>query len=237
MRVHVLRHVEFEGPAMIAEWAAERGHSLSESMASDGDLPATGDVDLLVVMGGPMAADDLEGNPWLEPEIACIRDAIDGGRLVLGICLGAQLIAAAAGGSVRRNAYREIGWYPVRRTAASARDPLFAAFPDVLVVGHWHGDTFELPDGIEPLLSSDACANQAFSLADGRVVGLQFHLEWTVEALESLVDACIDELSVSSPYVTTAAEMLSHAERHVASCRAALWMLLDLMVSLAEEKR
>jgi len=234
MRLHVLQHVPFEGPAAIAEWALERDHAVSQSLAFTEEYPPIADVDFLVVMGGPMDADDHEKNPWLVAEKRYIAEAIDAGLLVVGICLGAQIIAEVAGGKVKRNAWPEIGWFPVRRTDSSRLDALFAVFPEVLIVGHWHGDTFDLPEGVKPVLSSDACQNQAFTLHDGRVVGLQFHLEWTRESLEALVDECIDELVDGGPYLSTAPEMFAGAERHLAACRKALWMLLDLMVALPQ---
>ncbi|HSK48227.1 MAG TPA: type 1 glutamine amidotransferase [Coriobacteriia bacterium] len=235
--MHVLKHVPYEGPASIAEWATGRGFDITESLAVTEEHPPVSEIDFLVVLGGPMSADDHTKNPWLPAEKRFVAEAIDAGIFVLGVCLGAQILAEVAGGRVRRNDYPEIGWYPVRRTASSSLDPLFGVFPDVLVVGHWHSDTFDLPEGVKPTLSSDACANQAFTLNNGRVVGLQFHLEWTGESLEELVDACIDELVDGGPYLTTAPQMLAHAEHHLDACRSALWMLLDLMVSLPEGRQ
>lgn len=238
MRLHVIKHVPFEGPALIAEWAEERGHQVTEAFALTEEHPPLADVDFVVVMGGPMAADDHEASPWLAAEKRWIAEAISADKLVLGVCLGAQIVAEAIGGRIRRNQYPEIGWYPVRGSRRSEDDPVWWSFPDVLVVGHWHGDTFDLPDGVAPALSSDATANQAFSANGGRVVGLQFHLEWTPEALESLVDECIDELNGTPPYVTTPTDMLQEAKRHYPACRAALWKLLDAMatVSIAVEE-
>lgn len=232
MRIHVIRHVPFEGPAAIAKWAASRGHSLTESLALTETLPTLEDVDLVVVMGGPMDADDEVTSPWLVAEKRWVRDAMDAGKLVLGVCLGAQILAELAGGRVKRGRHREIGYFPVRRTPEAAEDLVFAALPDVLVVGHWHGDTFDLPEGVEPAYSSDVTVNQAFSLNGGRVVGLQFHLEWTREALEELIDACRDELAEGGPHVADAASFLAHAEQHTASSIDTLFALLDRMAAL-----
>ncbi len=226
LRIRIVRNIAFEGPALIGEWATARGHSLTESLAVTEQYPRASDVDLLVVMGGPMDADDHDASPWLAAEKAFVRDVLGAGGRVLGVCLGAQVLAEVAGGRVKRNPVREIGWFPVRATEAGRRDPRFAAF-DGAVVGHWHGDTFDLPAGVDPLLSSDATSNQAFVTADGRGVGLQFHVEWTEESLAELVRGCEDELCEGGPYVMSGEEMLAHATRHIGTCRRLLFTLLD----------
>lgn len=235
MRMHVVRHVPFEGPGLIAAWANEHGYQVTESSALTEEYPPVQEVDLLVVLGGPMAADDHAGNPWLLAEKGYLSGAITAGCCVLGVCLGAQILAEAIGGAVRRNHHPEIGFYPVFRTQVSA--PVFSAFPDGLVVGHWHGDTFELPPAVPSSLESAATPNQAFSLHDGRVVGLQFHLEWTPDAVKALIDASSDELSAGSRWVSSASALLEGVQRHEPACRDALWALLDRMVISAKEGR
>jgi len=235
VRVHVIRHVPFEGPGLIAEWARDRGHRLSESNAVAGQYPRFDEVDFVVVMGGPMAADDIDDSPWLLAEKRYLSRTIAQGRSVFGVCLGAQIVADVAGGRVRRNPEREIGWFPVVSTPAAADDPVFSAFPDGLVVGHWHGDTFDLPPGAEPMLGSEATPNQAFSLAAGRVVGVQFHLEWTEESLAELLHECDDELTVPGGYVSSAESMLAEAPSRIPACREALFAILDSMESLTKE--
>lgn len=235
MRMHVMMHVEYEGPALIAEWAVEHGHTVTRSLAPD-TPPPLDEIDFLVVMGGTMSAADEAGFPWLADEKRYVADAIAARKLVLGICLGSQILAEAIGGKVRRNEYSEIGWYPVRKTEAAENDALFAVFPDILLAGHWHGDTFDLPSGTAPVLSSDATANQAFTCAEGRAVGLQFHIEWDDAALNELIDACIDELVDGGPYLATAPEMLAGLRRNGESCRAALWMLLDLITHVDDAR-
>lgn len=138
--------------------------------------PSTEGYDGLVVLGGPMSADDTERYPHLAVEAAAIRKAVDQGIPVLGICLGAQLLALALDASVRRNPRREIGWYPVTPTDAGNADPLLSHFGGSQPVFHWHGDTFSVPEGALHLASSEHCTNQAFRFGD-RVWGLQFHLE------------------------------------------------------------
>ena len=228
MRLHVIQHVPFEGPSLIAEWAAERGHELTSGLALTEEFPAIDDIDFLVVLGGPMAADDEVVSPWLHGEKHYIAEAIAAGKLVLGICLGAQIVAELIGGTVRRNREPEIGWYAVSRTQAGLEERLFAGLPETMVVGQWHGDTFDLPVGLEPLMSSEACVNQAF-VFDGRVVGLQFHLEWTFESVAALLAACGDELVLGPQWVTSASQIEEEAPERVEASRAWLFMLLDAM--------
>jgi GMP synthase-like glutamine amidotransferase len=236
MRVHFITHAAFEGPARIAAWAIDRGHVQSEGLALTERYPAPAEVELLVIMGGPMAADDHAGNPWLAAEKRFIASVIEAGGSVLGVCLGSQILAEVAGGRVKRASEPEIGWYPVTRTSAAAADPVFCDFPDGLVVGHWHGDTFDLPNGAMTLLSSRVCANQAFSLADGRLVGLQCHLEWSTEALGAMLEACGPELAVFGDSVAGPAALLAGAAAHGEGCRVALWGILDRMASLRESQ-
>ena len=226
MRLHVIQHVPFEGPGAIAEWAVERGHSLTSSLALSEEYPLVDDVDFLVVMGGPMAADDDAGYPWLRTEKHFLAEAIACGRVVLGVCLGAQILAEVLGGSVRRCEEREIGWFEVECTPVCDDEPLFAGWVGPIMVGQWHGDTFDLTDGIPPALSSAACRNQAF-VFDGRVVGLQFHLEWTPDALASLLAECADELVEGGRYVMTAEQIAQGATEHLPASRERLFSLLD----------
>lgn len=132
--------------------------------------------DGLIVLGGPMCISQRENYPHLDIEIAAIREAMDLNMPVLGICLGAQLIAAALNARVRRNPVKEIGWYDVETTEVGSKDPLFRFFNGAEKIFQWHGDTFDIPHNAVHLASSPACANQAFRYGD-RVYGLQFHLE------------------------------------------------------------
>ena len=130
----------------------------------------------LIVLGGPMNCDQTARHPHLAVEVAAIRAAIDRGMPVLGICLGAQLIARALGARVTPNPEKEIGWYDVTPTAAGRDDPLFRHFGGTRKIFQWHGDTFDIPEGAVHLASSPACSNQAFRYGDN-VYALQFHLE------------------------------------------------------------
>lgn len=179
MRIHWFQHVPFEDLGCIAPYLLAQGHSLSVTRSYAGEAPpALADVDALIVMGGPMNVDDVDAHPWLSAEKAAIAAAIAQGKAVLGICLGAQLIAAALGTAVTRNAEVEVGWFDVTRMPSADDAAVLADFPQRFSAFHWHGDTFAIPDGARHLMRSEACAHQAFSLGD-TVIGLQFHLEVT----------------------------------------------------------
>jgi len=130
----------------------------------------------LVVLGGPMCLGEIESYPHLETEVELIRRAVDAEIPVLGICLGAQLLARALGAGVCQNVEKEIGWYDVSVTEEGRRDPLFSGFDDTEKIFQWHGDTFEVPEGAAHLASSPTCRNQAFRYGDS-AYGFQFHLE------------------------------------------------------------
>lgn len=215
MHFHVFQHVSFEGPAEIGRWAALHGHDMTCTHFHRGDsVPPRHDYDWLIVLGGPMGVADEARYPWLAPERRFIAEAIAKGRTVLGICLGAQLIARALGAVVRKNPCKEIGWFPVYRDPALAGTLLSGVFPDEVEVFHWHGDTFDLPAGAVPVASSAACRNQGFVLND-RVVGFQFHLETRPEAAASLVRHCSADLDDSAS-VQGAEEILADpAKFHV----------------------
>jgi GMP synthase-like glutamine amidotransferase len=185
MRLLSLQHTPFEGPANIEEWAKRNGHSFSGVQAYKDELPLLGDFDWLVVMGGPMSVHDEAIYPWLKAEKKFIRQSIATGKIVLGICLGAQLVAEALGASVGKNEEKEIGWYTVRLTPESGNAPAFKGLPGEFMAFHWHGDTFGIPAKAAHVASSEACASQAFEL--GRIIGLQFHLECSEESIEMFI--------------------------------------------------
>ncbi|MBV9468373.1 MAG: type 1 glutamine amidotransferase, partial [Abitibacteriaceae bacterium] len=143
MRIHSFQHVPFEGLASIEAWATSRGHTLSASKFYNSEpLPQIEEIDWLIVMGGPMNIYEENKYPWLVPEKHFIKQAIDRQKPVLGICLGAQLIADVLGAKVTRNPSVEIGWFPIQLTAAALNSPLFSFLPSQFPVLHWHGDTF-----------------------------------------------------------------------------------------------
>jgi len=212
MRIAVLQHVPFEGPAALADWAQDRKVELRiHHLYENRPLPALAPSDGLIVLGGPMSVHDEAAHPWLRAEKDFLLAASQAGKPILGICLGAQLLAQLQGAAVRRNPHAEIGWWPIHFTAAALQSSLFKDFPAELEVMHWHGETFDLPGDSMLLASTDGCVNQGFVSRDGRLLGLQFHLEWDQATARSLLGQCGHELDQPSPYVQSAEQILRAA--------------------------
>jgi GMP synthase (glutamine-hydrolysing) len=187
-RALVLSHVAFEDLGTLEAPLLERGFQIDSLLASTArfPLPQAQSCDLLVVLGGPIGVYDNAEYPFLDDEIACIRERINAGKPILGICLGAQLMAAALGARVYPGTNgAEIGWFPLHATPAAQPPEWFAPLlAPGLRVCHWHGDTFDLPNGALHLAQSKRYAHQAFSFGDS-ALALQFHPEVTAEGLES----------------------------------------------------
>ncbi len=226
MRIVIAQHDPAEGPGAIEAWAAERGHATRVVMTEVEPLPSPDGYDALVVLGGPMGANDDSHLAWLATEKRAIAAALDGGTRVLGVCLGAQLVASVLGAVVTRNPEPEIGWFPVTLTDAARASRVFGQLPAGFIAGHWHGDTFALPPGAVRLATSEACGNQAFSYAGGRVLGLQFHLEWMHEDARGLVERFGDSL-VPAAHVVSAEEFIAGEVAYGAVARDHLYSILD----------
>ena len=226
MRVHWLQHAEHEGLGCIEPWLRERGHRLRGTRLQRGEeLPAVDEFDWLIVMGGPMNIYEHDRHPWLIREKFLIRDACVKKKHVLGICLGSQLVADVLGGAVSQNDEPEIGWFDVTLNDEARQSEYFSDFPATFAAFHWHGDTFSIPKGATPLMSSAACARQAFSWGDGRVLGLQFHLEVELEDARRWLATDAPE---PRRYVQTAAEILRDPARF-AENRRLMHRLLERM--------
>jgi GMP synthase-like glutamine amidotransferase len=201
----ILQHVDFEKPAFIEEWAIENEFNCSIIHIYAGQmLPTLGSFDILVIMGGPMGVYESNLYPWLTSELEFIKESIDKNKVVLGICLGAQIIAAALGAKVYKGPYKEIGWFPVIFEKNKYFD-----FPEKLTVFHWHGDTFDLPVNAQRIASSDAIINQAF-IYNNKVLALQFHIEVMQESVNTMIQNCASDLSPGI-YVQSAEELLNGA--------------------------
>lgn len=226
MHVHVLQHVPFEGLGSIEEWLLQRNMTISYTRLFESDqFPPLNGIDLIIALGGPMSVNDEETLPWLRAEKRFIAEAIDGHKAVLGICLGSQLIANALGAKVYPAAEKEIGWFPIVAEPAML-DGL--AFPAKVDVFHWHGETFDLPEGAIHLASSAACRNQAFQVGS-RVIGLQFHLETTPESADSIIRHCADEL-VPQRYAQSEAELRNVSPGNYVEINALMAAILEYLV-------
>lgn len=206
MKAHYLQHVPFEGLGSIESWLSEKNAKVSATkFFEDPTLPDLAEIDLLIVLGGPLSVNDEDTFDWLAPEKSFIREAIESGKSVLGVCLGAQLVACALGQEVFRNPEKEIGWFPISSEIVEDSKDYFQLPPEATVF-HWHGETFDLPEGALHLASSPGCKNQAFQMGD-RILGFQFHLETTPNNVRELINNCGEEL-MPSRYVQTAEEIL-----------------------------
>lgn len=227
MRVHYLQHVPFEDAANIAVWAESRGHAVTRTRLYEGEpLPETADIGLLAVMGGPMNVYQHRDHPWLTREKAFIESALKAGVPVLGVCLGAQLLADVLGARVVQNSHVEIGWFPIRSTPAAQSSDFFRDMPAEFTAFHWHGDTFEIPAGARRLAESDACPHQAFEYG-GLALGLQCHLEYTAGSIRAMLTHCGGELK-DGPFIQSEARILAGFDQ-IERTQALLFQLLDSM--------
>ena len=223
MNIAVLQHAAYEGPGEIAAWAEQHGHSVSVHHLYRGDpLPGLKDFEILVGMGGEMNIYQYRDWPWLKPESAFIKTALAQGKQVIGICLGAQLIADALGARVVQNTEVEIGWFPITWT-----DEARAVFPDLPATGsvlHWHGDTFALPAGAMRLATSEGCPEQGYVIKN-KCLGLQFHMEVDLDLVQQYVASQAEW--PTGPYAQTPKAVLSEAISHCDGNRRLLHGMLD----------
>ena len=224
-KIHYFQHVPFEGLGSIEEWITLSGHSLTSTRFFESTvLPEISDIDWLIVMGGPMSVNNEKQYPWLAAEKKFIRQAIDEGKTVLGICLGSQLVSAALGAKVYQNKEKEIGWFDIELTCFAKSDKLFFDIENRIKVFHWHGDTFDLPEKAVLLAFSKGCKNQAYSYKD-KVLALQFHLEPTENSLRQMIDFGRGELK-SGKYVQTEQELKKY-DLLIESSREILFTILN----------
>jgi GMP synthase-like glutamine amidotransferase len=228
MKLHFLQHVPFEDLGIIATWAEEKNIPVSRTaFYLDEKLLKMDSFDLLVVMGGPMGVYDEDKYSWLSHEKEFIRESIERKKSILGVCLGAQLIASALGAEVYRNMHKEIGWFQVIKDKTSGTT-VENIFPDKYMAFHWHGDTFDIPEGAIPIGASDACKNQGFIYGEN-VMALQYHLETTLLGIENLIKNCGDEL-VSGPYTQQAVKLRQGIE-NIRESNRLMYKVLDYFIS------
>ena len=198
MNVHILQHVAFEEIGSIDAWLTQRNANVSYTRFHEStELPSLSEINLVIIMGGPMSVHDEVEFPWLVEEKSFLREALRAGIPMLGICLGAQLLASALGAEVYTNSQKEIGWFDI----SNVQNSNVFQFPDTVTVFHWHGETFNLPEGAVQLARSAACEQQAFQFNDN-VIGLQFHLETTPDSINSMIQHCYSDI-ITNKFIQT----------------------------------
>ncbi len=178
---YVVKHVEEEGAGLFKEFVGDR--ECKTLMADSLEFPNVTAEDVVIIMGGPMGVYEKQRYPFIDKELHFIRTCYSRNAKILGICLGAQLIAEALGGMVYRGQIKELGWYEITHTKEAKESSVFNIFPEKLKVFQWHQDTFLLPEDAKRLAFNENYKNQAFSIKD-RIFGLQYHIEVTEEIIK-----------------------------------------------------
>lgn len=226
MNIHVFQHVPFEGLRAIQNWIDLNQFNTTSThfFAQNPVRPNFENIDLLVILGGSMSIHDEKEYPWLIEEKKWISEAIQAEVKILGICLGAQLIADVLGADVAVMQKKEIGWFPIKPISPSYFFDHSSAEPIVL---HWHGEAFDIPKQATALFKSDACSTQAFEIQE-QVLGLQFHLEFNKASVESILNGCADELTaLPNTYIQNKEKITTNYLKHADSCHQLLFRVLD----------
>lgn len=213
-KIHFLQHVPFETPGYLETLATIHGCSTSTTCTWEQTaFPDPSEIELLIILGGPMNIYEHDRYPWLMEETKFITKAMKADIKIIGICLGSQLLADVLGATVIKNRYKEIGWFPVKLSQDALDSPLLKDFPEQPTPFHWHGDTYPIPPGAIRLGSSEACDNQGF-IFDDRIAALQFHLEMAPHNLQSLVQNCGNELK-EDDFIQTADTIRAESEKYM----------------------
>jgi len=209
MNIHIIQHVSFEPAGMIADWAAMREYPVTYTYLFEKEIhwPSVNDIDMLVILGGPMGVYEEDKFEWMRDEKSFVKDMVLAGKIVLGICFGSQILAEVLGAKVYPSKEKEIGFFPVTKTRQGKQDEVFSNSPESWNVFHWHGDTFDLPEDAVHLFESPACKHQVFRKAN--CTGIQFHPEVDSALLRSMIDNERHEL-VKAAYVQTEEEILKN---------------------------
>lgn len=234
MRVHVVQHESFESPAAIERWFLKHNYEVSYTHVYNYEtfpVDISG-IDFLIIMGGPQSPQSTkEEFPYFDgpAEKQFVKQIIDAGKKVVGICLGAQIIGEALGAAVEHSPNREIGAFEIIKTAAGKLDEVCAVLPDQFVVGHWHGDMPGLTPESEVLAVSDGCPRQIVRFAP-KVYGFQCHLEFTPEAIAGMIENCSDELVKYEgfPYVWTGEQLSNY---NYSAMNEVLFRMLDIIAA------
>lgn len=226
MNICFFQHVAYESPGYILDWAKENGHSVSfVNFYQDAAFPEIKNLNALVVMGGPMnVGDEADEYAWLEAEGEFIKQFIQSGKKILGICLGSQMIADAMGAKVYRNQHTEIGWHKVTVDRSKIPQGFAEIFPEEFITFHWHSYTFDIPEDCDGSVRSEATPNQAF--IQGNVAAFQFHPEITKEGILELVKQNEDVFKESYPFIQSRNEIIN-TDDHLAQNKTLLFNFLD----------
>ena len=232
MRIHLIEHdAEDFTRTNISFWTAKKGYQVEQTFVCNNErLPALDSFDWLMIMGGSQHAWDEQGHAWLRKEKDFVAEVLAGGKIFLGICFGAQLLAEALGGELFANEHREIGWHDVTLTVEGRKSFLFQNIPPSFVSFHWHSDHFSLPGGCTRLALSAAAANQAFVCNDRPWVGLQFHPEYTREMV-SYYAAGHSRDWTGGKHVNSGAEVL----RRTTEIPDTYWLMESLLDNMERE--
>jgi len=234
MKIQVIQHSPINTLGTIQEYAEMKNHTIESIRFYDTEsIPAIDSFDFLIIMGGPMGIFSYKENPWLKNEKKFIKQVVEAGKLVLGICLGAQLLADILGTQVYENKYMEMGWFPIKAVSkpASHREKsqkeeteFLKGWPEEITVFHWHSQTFDLPEDAIRLYESKGCKNQGF-IYNSRVVGLQFHPEVNEERIESLIDR-FGNIMGDGPFVQDKKAMLGQ-KKHLLGTKDFMFLILN----------
>lgn len=225
-RIHFFQHVDFEEPGHLVTWANKNSHSISTTRFFQSyQLPDLSDWDLLIILGGPMSVHDTSIYPSLSEEIAYIKQALSHKKKIVGICLGAQLIALSLGAAVSKNSEPEIGWYPIFPIQEQDLPLDLHTIPDPFWAFHWHGEVFSLPEGALSLYQTSITPCQAFYIPDS-VLGLQFHWEANAETIEQMLEAGSTELQ-KGPWIQPADEIRKYTQLYSAAAHRMLELALN----------
>ncbi len=224
MKIHWIQHVPFESLGNIEEWAILHNHSLSCTQQFNNDsLPEINDFDMLIIMGGPMGVYDTDQYPWLTTELNFIKEVIESNKPVLGICLGSQFIAAALGAKVYSGPIKEIGWFPLQ----VLNREILQFDQHEPIVFHWHGDTFDLPNGAELLASTPEVPHQAYIYK--KAIGLQFHIEQTQATIIQMLENCGEELKENGSKMQDP-DTIINTKEHFSTIKEVMFKVLDYLV-------
>lgn len=233
---YALQHIESEEMGHTEEWLRQNNYDIHRVRLYQGDeLPDPKKVDYVIGLGGPMSVNGTAEYPWLTKEIDFLRAVLQRPIPVLGICLGAQLLAKAKYASIVKAQEQEIGWYPIQSYKNTRRAIPGFSFPDTMTVLHWHGETFELPKDSTLLASSEACTNQAFVLKPYQV-GLQFHLEADLDSVRTMLEHSQGEMANTGPYTQSSQSLLAKTEEFGPEAKTVLFDLMTAMRDAADRQ-